>query len=83
MRFLTPALLLAGAGYVHWYNAGHTDSVLLFPFIDYVLLLHPSTKGNHAAMGAASVKLLAALGVLSLLLQLKSGSRRGDQISSD
>jgi len=80
VRFLTPALLLAGAGFVHWYNAGHTDSVLLFPFIDYVL---PSTKGDHAAMGAASVKLLAALGVLSLLLQLKSGSRRGDQVSVD
>ena len=55
--------------FVHWYNAGHTDSVLLFPFIDSLV---PSIRGDHGAMGAASVKLLAGLGVISLVLQARS-----------
>ena len=72
MRFLTPALLLGAAVVVHHYNGTHTDSVLLFPFVDKVV---PSTQGNPTAMGAVSVKILAGLGVLSLLLNATQALR--------
>ncbi len=73
MHFLTPALLFGAAAAVHFYNASHTESVLLFPFVERIF---PSTAGNPGAMGAVSVKLLAALGCVSLALQAWNARRR-------
>ena len=73
MHLLTPALLFGAAAAVHFYNAGHTDAVLLFPFVEKIF---PSTAGSPNAMGAASVKLLAGLGCVSLALQAWHARRR-------
>jgi hypothetical protein len=73
VHLLTPALLFGAAAAVHFYNAGHTESVLLFPFVDKIF---PSTAGRPVAMGAVSVKLLAALGCVSLALQAWNARRR-------
>lgn len=73
MHLLTPALLFGVAAAVHFYNAGHTESVLLFPFVEKIF---PSTAGSPSAMGDMSVKLLAALGCASLALQAWNARRR-------
>jgi len=67
MRFLTPLLFFAAAGYVFWYNDNHTGSVMMFPFMD---VLFPSDAGKPHAQGENTVVLLGAIGLLSLLWQL-------------
>ena len=66
-RYLTPVLFFAAAGYVDWHNGQQSGSVLMFPFID---VLYPAAKGDPALMGRASVWLLIAIGVLTLVYRL-------------
>lgn len=72
MRFLTPVLFFAAAGYVQWFNTSHTDEVLMFPFID---VLYPDAAGDPHAMGEASAVLLAAIGMVSLLWHISASWR--------
>lgn len=72
MRFLTPVLFFAAAGYVHWFNTSQSQEVLQFPFID---ILYPASAGDHVMQGKASVVLLAAVGLLSLLWQISASWR--------
>ena len=64
-RFFTPLLLLAGAGYVHWYNTNHDGSVLLLPFID---IFFPRDAEDPEAMGRATVQALGALGAVTFVV---------------
>ena len=59
MRFFTPAFMFAAAAYVWWFNANHTDSVVMLPFVDSIV---PSTKGDPAAQGEVSAWIFAGLG---------------------
>ncbi|MFT4978733.1 MAG: hypothetical protein ACI8S6_004643 [Myxococcota bacterium] len=74
MRFLTPILFFAAAGYVYWYNGSQGEAVLMFPpFI--IEVLYPDAAGDPHAMGEASVVLLVAMGLLTLLWNLSASWR--------
>lgn len=64
MRFLTPAIFLAAAGWVAWYNANHVDQYHLRWLID---LIAPATRGDVVAQGRWTVGVLGALGALFLV----------------
>lgn len=64
MRFITPVLFLAAAGYVYWYNQNHLDRLVLAFVFD---LLVPSSKGDLVAQGRYTVMTLAGVGVLYLI----------------
>ena len=76
MRFFTPFFLFAVAGYVWYHNSTSTGSILLFPFIEYII---PSTKGDPATQGAYSAYLFGGLGVLFSLRALRSLVRERGQ----
>lgn len=67
-RFITPILFFAAAGYVQHHNGQNSGSVIVFPFID---VIYPASKGDPQLMGQASIWVLVAMGVLTLLLQLR------------
>lgn len=60
-QLIWPGLMAAMTAYVWNHNSTSPDSKLLFPFID---TLAPSTTGDPAAMGEASVWAFAACTVL-------------------
>jgi hypothetical protein len=62
-RFIVPLLMYATAGYLHWYNAGHADRKILFPFLELV----PALKGNIGQQATVSFTLLCALATAMLL----------------
>ncbi|MFT5586002.1 MAG: hypothetical protein ACI9VR_003598 [Cognaticolwellia sp.] len=63
MRFLPPIVFFVTAIVVHYLNTSRSDRVILFPMMD---TLFPSTAGDLAAQGAASVNVLLAVGALTL-----------------
>jgi hypothetical protein len=63
LRFLWPSLMFAMTAFVWNYNQTHDDSKLLIPGIQ---VLVPSSAGDPAAMGEASV--LVALGLSCVFL---------------
>ena len=67
MRFFTPVLLFAAAGFLHVYNPTEQGGVILFPFISTLV---PSTAGDPLAQADASKWLLVGLGCLSLVFAL-------------
>ncbi len=64
MRFLTPVLFGAAAGWVYWYNAQHAGQAVVFPFVE---LLDPSAAGNPARQGELTVLLLGGMAVVLAL----------------
>jgi hypothetical protein len=63
LRFLIPVVLFCVAGFVWHYNDTHTSTKVMFPLLNLV----PGLKGNLAAQVDASWKVLAGLGVATLL----------------
>lgn len=63
MRWLTPVVLLAAAAYIHHHN-GQGQGVIALSFLDVIV---PSVKGDPAAMGDLTVKVLGGLGVLTAI----------------
>jgi hypothetical protein len=63
VRFLPPIVFFVTAIVVHYLNTSRSDRVILFPMMD---TLFPSTAGDLAAQGAASVNVLLAVGALTL-----------------
>lgn len=77
-RWISPLLFFAAAAYVFQYNEGHTDSVLMLPFVDAIF---PSLKGNPVAIGLRSVMLLVGIGgllCLSPIIGLFRSQKSGD-----
>jgi hypothetical protein len=72
MRYLVPVILFAAAGFVWHYNATHDDSYLLFPFLDLV----PALADDLDAQAEWSWRVMAGIGVLSLLLTIGGDLRR-------
>ena len=71
IRYLTPVVFLAAAAYVRWYDASHTASVLMLPFVT-------SLDGykDPVAAGDLSWKIIAGIGVFLLGLTLVEDIRR-------
>lgn len=67
MRFFTPAILLAAAGFLHVYNPTEQGDVLLFPFIGTLV---PSTAGDRLAQAEVTEFLLIGFGLLSFGIAL-------------
>jgi hypothetical protein len=65
MRWITPVVLFASAGFVLWRNQPGSHQVVLFPFMDVIA---PWTAGDLTAQGHASAGLLAALGAVTLVI---------------
>ena len=63
MRYLFPVLCFALAGFVWYYNSTHTDSYLLFPFLDAV----PPLRGDLDAQSTWSSILFASIGAIALI----------------
>ncbi len=64
MRFLTPVLFAAAAGWMAWYNGQYTDRAVVLPFVE---LLDPSAAGDPVKLGSLSVVVLAAIaGILAV-----------------
>jgi hypothetical protein len=61
MRFLTPLLFAAAAGWVAWYNGQHADRAMVLPFVS---ALDPAAEGNPARQGELTVMVLGGLAVL-------------------
>jgi len=79
LRFLSPVVLFCVAGFVWHYNGTHTGSKVVVPFLDMV----PALKGNIAAQVDASWKILAGLGVATLLYSIVDQLRRPRRRSPD
>ncbi len=61
MRWLTPVILLAAAGYVFHHN-GQGGGVIALSFLDVVV---PSLKGDPVGLGQLTWKVLGGLGLLT------------------
>lgn len=72
MRYLVPVLVFAAAAFVWHYNATHDDSWLLFPFLDAI----PSLRGDMEAQAEWSWRIMAGIGLLSLILTIVGDVRR-------
>jgi len=74
LRWLTPLLFFAAAGFVWHYNATHGSTKLLFPFLQVFV------SGTPERLGTLSWLLFAGIGVLFTLLALRESLRgRGRQ----
>lgn len=60
MRFLPAILFLATGGVVAWYNASHTGSVVVLPFLADML---PSLRGQADTQGLATAAIFVAAGL--------------------
>lgn len=82
MRYLVPVFLFAVAAFVYWYNVSHTDSYLLFPLLDMI----PSLRGDLEAQADWSWKIMAGIGVISLIATIlgdvRKRARAKDEIQS-
>jgi hypothetical protein len=76
MRYLPAILFLATGGVVAWYNASHTGSVVVLPFLATTL---PSLRGQPDSQGLATAALFVIAGLLlgfgRLLLDLRERKR--------
>ena len=63
VRYLPPIVFFVTAIVVHTLKTSRSDRVILFPLMD---TLFPSTAGDLAAQGEASVHTLLAVGALTL-----------------
>lgn len=79
LRFFPPAVFFVTATVVHYLNTTRSDRVILFPMMD---TLFPSTVGDLAAQGAASVQVLLAVGALTLIFAI-FGTIRDRRASQD
>ncbi len=62
MRAIPPIVFFVTAAVVQYLNTSGRDRVILFPMMD---TLFPSTAGDLAAQGQASVYVLLGMGVLT------------------
>lgn len=67
VRYLPPIVFFVTSMVVHYLNTSRSDRVILFPMMD---TLFPSTAGDLAAQGAASVQVLLAVGALTLVFAI-------------
>ncbi len=67
LRIIPPAVFFVTAIVVHYLNSTRSDRVILFPMMD---TLFPSTAGDLAAQGEASVQVLLAVGALTLIFAI-------------
>lgn len=72
MRYLVPLLLLGAAAFVWHYNATHEGSWLLFPFLDAI----PSLRGDRDAQAEWSFRIVAAIGLVSLVVAIAQDVHR-------
>ena len=77
LRFVWPLLMFVMTGVVWQYNGSHDDAKLLVPGIH---ALFPSTAGDPAAMGEASVTVMIGVSTVFLLWTvvdaIRAASRR-------
>ena len=67
MRFLTPIILFASAGFVFWYNQRGGDDVLIFPFITS---LWPDAAGDPEKLSRATIALISTVASALLVKDL-------------
>lgn len=79
-RFLWPILMFAMTGAVWQYNSSHDDAKLLLPGIH---VLFPSTAGDPAAMGEASVTVMIGVSTLFLLWTIVDAVRAASRRQPD
>lgn len=71
MRYLVPVLLFGVAAFVWHYNETHEGSWLLVPFLDAI----PSLRGDRDAQAEWSWRIMAGIGLLSLILTIAQDVR--------
>ncbi len=72
MGYVVAALLFGGAYYVWHYNHTHSDSFLIFPLLGWV----PSLEGNLPAQAEWSFRLVLAVAIFVLVMNVVAHARR-------
>jgi len=67
IRYLPALLFAATGGFIGWYNASHSSSVIVLPFLTALL---PGLRAQPKALGLATALAFAAMGLLLALGRL-------------